>query len=521
MMKKILSDKFAWSTIFAFIISLAFVLWPLTRKGFFVSDDGEWMIIRLSAFFQSLREGQFPVRFLGRLNHGYGYPVANFLYPGFLYIGSFIHALGFSFPATVKIIFALPLIISSFFVYSFLRNSFNIQASIFGLISFILSPYISYDIYTRGSVGEVLALAPASILLYALIKRKREYIPFALGFLLISHNSFAVLFITIYFAYLVVYKCWDFIVPSILGFGIGAFFWVPALYERSYVVFDRINVSEPLRYFAWDSRITLIGFFPLLACLYLLFLYKREDKNLHFFTVVLLICIFFVTPLSSIFWKVPLFGKLIQFPYRFLGIAVFAGSWIVSYIFSIVKRNRSLILKIIFIIITLIPVTTQILQVEYIDKEEGFYTTNEATTTVADEYMPKWVRDVPKGRSNARIEFVKGDGYINIVKSSTQNILAEVNSSQAQIVGINTIYYPGWGVLIDGIPVSINYTNPQGRMEVKIDPGAHILSASFRETPFRFAADAISIVSLFVSVFYVYIIRTNKTWHITLKSITD
>ena len=61
-------------------------LLPLFHKGFFLTDDGEWMIIRFSAFHQALRDGQFPVRYLSRLNHGYGYPVASFLYPGFMYL---------------------------------------------------------------------------------------------------------------------------------------------------------------------------------------------------------------------------------------------------------------------------------------------------------------------------------------------------------------------------------------------------------------------------------------------------
>ena len=88
------------------LLALGLILFPLVRPGFFVSDDGDWMIIRLSAFFASFREGQFPVRFLGRLNDSYGYPVANFLYPGFLYIGSFLHAMGLSFIDSVKAIFA-------------------------------------------------------------------------------------------------------------------------------------------------------------------------------------------------------------------------------------------------------------------------------------------------------------------------------------------------------------------------------------------------------------------------------
>src|SRR3990172_8011075 len=91
--------------LFVLAIALIVVLWPLMGKGFYISDDGEWMVIRLTAFYQSLADHQFPVRFLGRLNNSYGYPVSNFLYPGFLYIGSLLHFLGLSFVTSVKFVF--------------------------------------------------------------------------------------------------------------------------------------------------------------------------------------------------------------------------------------------------------------------------------------------------------------------------------------------------------------------------------------------------------------------------------
>src|SRR5258706_1075258 len=104
------------------LAAVCFLVAPLLHKGFFVTDDGDWMIIRLSAFFQSLREGQFPVRFLGRLNNSFGYPVANFLYPGFLYIGSLIHLLGFSFENSVKLILGGSVIVGTVFTFLWLRK---------------------------------------------------------------------------------------------------------------------------------------------------------------------------------------------------------------------------------------------------------------------------------------------------------------------------------------------------------------------------------------------------------------
>src|SRR5260221_206715 len=98
----------------AIIIFLSIpVLLPLFKSGFFQSDDGEWMIIRFSAFHQALREGQFPVRFLERLDFEYGYPVANFLYPGFMYLSEIPKLLGFGFVDTIKISFGIALVESA------------------------------------------------------------------------------------------------------------------------------------------------------------------------------------------------------------------------------------------------------------------------------------------------------------------------------------------------------------------------------------------------------------------------
>src|SRR3989344_6542362 len=91
------------------LILLIFVsliaLWPFFKKGFFESHDGEWMVIRFSAFHQTLAAGQFPVRFVDRLNNNYGFPVTNFLYPLPFYLSEIPKALGFGFVDSVKITF--------------------------------------------------------------------------------------------------------------------------------------------------------------------------------------------------------------------------------------------------------------------------------------------------------------------------------------------------------------------------------------------------------------------------------
>jgi len=156
--------------IFIVFLSIPAIL-PLLHPGFFQSDDGEWMIIRFSSFYQSFVDGQFPVRFLTRLNFEYGYPVANFLYPGFMYLGVPIHILGIGFVDTIKIIFGVSMIGSAIFCYLWLSRFFDKLSSLVGALFYLYTPYHLFDLYKRGSIGEVLAIGILPFILWQ-IERK-------------------------------------------------------------------------------------------------------------------------------------------------------------------------------------------------------------------------------------------------------------------------------------------------------------------------------------------------------------
>jgi len=126
---------------FLLILFFLIFLFPATRSlfhpGFFISDDGEWMIIRLTAFHQALAVGEFPVRFVFRLNHEYGYPLFNFSYPAGFYLGELIHLLGFNFIDSIKIVFGLSVVGAALFSYLCLRTRFTILASLLGSLFYV------------------------------------------------------------------------------------------------------------------------------------------------------------------------------------------------------------------------------------------------------------------------------------------------------------------------------------------------------------------------------------------------
>ncbi len=435
--------------------------------------------------------------FLVRLNHSYGYPVANFLYPGFLYLGSFFHFLGASFVTSVKLIFGLSLAGSALFVFLWLRTGVSVFASTLGTVAFLTSPYLLFDLYRRGSVGEVLAFFAVSLGLYSVARRIPWLYAISIAFLLVAHNTLALLFIPVFFLYIVTERVKAMAIPLLLGFGGAAFFWIPALSERSLVLFDTVRVSDPTKYFASGNLWWLVGPGSIVAICIFFFQKRRvRRRSSGIFPFLFILSVFLALPVSLAFWNIEIVTKLIQFPYRLLSVSIFCAAYMVSSLMEDTKAYKRWALIAVFGILWLRFSLPIIGSVQNVHRPESTYATNEGTTTVADEYMPRWVLDKPKSRPASKVEFVGGGGTIVPRVDRWEHIDVDVTSSDNTRIQINTVYYPGWKVAIDGVPVPIDWNNPRGVMRVAVPYGTHRLQAVFRETPLRFIADAISLGSL-------------------------
>lgn len=491
------------------VASLILVLWPLFLPGFFVSDDGEWMVIRLSAFYQSLSDGQFPVRYLGRLNNSYGYPVSNFLYPGFLYIGTLIRLFGLSFPDIVKLLFGVSVAVGTFVTYGLLRVRFRKLESLLGAVSFVFSPYLLFDIYKRGSVGEVLAIAVSSVALLAYFKSWTWLFAPAVALLLISHNTVALIVCIVLFFLIVVHpNRRDLAISGLFGIGAATFFWLPALIEKKLVYFDDVLISTPSHYFVNFKTFNLFGV-PSIFAILILFLKQKKAHVIDSLVAVLFITgIFLSTSLSSVFWNIPAFAKLVQFPYRFLVLAVLFGPWVVARALETFHGNRRNVIAIILGIICVFQSYPYLASVQYIHRSHEYYTTNEATTTVANEYMPIWVSEISTSRAVETLEVSSGDATLSQKTFIGENFSAKIDAKVASVITINKIYYPGWGITIDNRKVPIDYANPRAVMRIQVPQGSHLMNVSFRETPFRFFADVLSAIS--VVGYFIFLKRVSK-----------
>ncbi len=502
-----------YNLIFILLVILAAIpsVLALFHPGFFQTADGTWMIIRFSAFHQALRDGQFPVRFLGRLNFGYGYPVADFLYPGFMYLAEIPKVLGFGFINSIKIILGLSIITSAIFVYFWLAKLFDRLSSLLGALIYIYVPYYLYDLYNRGSVGEVLALSVVPFILWQIERKSFFWTTVGLGFLVLSHNTLAVLFLPLIIFYLtldvlnssnkrvLIYRYASMLA---LGLGLASFFWLPAIFDLQYTIFQKTPISDFNMYFV---GINLIGFSTLFIFLltFVLFLIGKIKFSKHRLTVLLfiigIISVFFATSLSVPLWKI-LPVSFIQFPFRFLSIAILCAAFLVAFAISVLPNRAKIIMVLLIFVLAFLSSKSYLIPSQFFERDDLYYSTNEGTTTVQNEYMPKWVKNQPNQHFKEKVELIEGKANINNLDYNSKQVVFDINSSGNSKVRINTIYFPGWKSTIDGNPSNIEYTNDRGVIDLSVPKGEHKIKLKFSETPLRLLADLISLFSLIILI---------------------
>lgn len=473
-------------------------IWFLLLPGFFESDDGEWMIIRFSAFYHALRDSQFPVRFLGRLNHGFGYPVANFLYPGFMYFAVPIHVLGLSFVNTIKAVLVFSMLGTAIFSYFWLSKLFDKASAVVGSLVVTYTPYHLFDLYKRGSVGELFAFVWIAFVLWMIEAKNIFFISIGIFLLAISHNTMLLLFAPLLFVYTIIRKTIS-IQETIISFSLGilmsSFFVIPAIYELQFTNFASIKIANIIEYFVDFS---LIGVSTLLILILSLFVALREKKKNYLFVLFFLISIssiFLSLNLSESIWKI-LPSNLIQFPFRLLSYLIFSIGFLAAFVINKLNKEKVFIS---FVIIGLLAFSTYeyVTPTKRLFRDDSFYSTNEATTTVQDEYMPKWVKQKPVVRYKRKIEIIEGSGEVkNLKYNDSKKISFDLNSDDNSKVRVNTIYYPGWEAKVNGVPRSIHYNNEAGAIELNIGlPRDKNVEIAFNEPLYRAIANIISILS--------------------------
>lgn len=506
----------------------------LFHSGIFPTHDGEYHVIRFYEFDKTLRAGNLYPVWAPDLNYTFGSPLFNYVYPFPNYVSSVLHLFGVSFIDAFKANLILATISGAFFSYMYARNRFGVWGGVLTSVFYTFAPYHFLDIYIRGSVGEVWALAFFPLSLYfvdriAIERSTRNVLLSGLVYSLIifSHNILAVMFVTFSCFYMVlqIYKskkkkatAFSLFGSLIIGFLVSSVFIVPALFEQKYVV--GLKVFDPTQNFAelyqllipsWGSgfsggggsgemsfQIGIANTVVLLLIILSFILKKIKKDRLYvaFVTVWFFVLCFLVTSFSSFLWKTLPIMDNFQFPWRFLSLLILCTAILAG---SLTRIYKSRILYVFLIIICVLSTYSYAHAPYFYNRGDTYYTTREnfiyGTNSIGNVFQTKWLpqqEKLPRGQIA-----IESGNVIQTLNSPTSKVF-DVSVSDATSIILNTAYFPGWTAEVDGITREIK--NNHGKIEVGIPKGAHHVQISFQDTTVRLLAKLITIVSLMIII---------------------
>lgn len=515
-----------------FIILLTIpIILPFLRQGYPETHDGIWAVIRQAEMHREIKDLQFPSRWSGFLNHGYGYPLFLFTYPLPYYLGEIFRFAGLGVINTVKLLFILSVILSGVFMFFFARDFWDDWGGLLSTALFLYAPYRMVNLFIRGALGELLAwsLFPLIFLCFHKLTRKFSMkltiiTSLICGFLILTHNASALLFAPFGFSW------WFFLyllkpakdrkkflkisgLVLILGLGISASFWLPVVAEKKYLALSLVPLADKMRFFVpWQvllgrdvhplTKVPLhIGSLQIIlfiiTAVAVLFHKSDSHKNtVYLFSGMLFISVFLLFPQSLIFWQLPLL-KEIDFPYRVLGIV----SFLIAFAGGGILKNNSGKYLAVPVILLCIYLNLNYIKVQGLKFEpDAYYETNDGTTTSNDELMPVWVTEKPQNRPPEKISMSGGKFLVLQDKSASQKFL--VTSAEPATLTANTLYFPGWKAYVNNVSVPVSVVPDTGLIQFQIPRGQDMTAElRFEKTPVRLIADIISVLAFIFIIF--------------------
>ncbi|HUD20176.1 MAG TPA: 6-pyruvoyl-tetrahydropterin synthase-related protein [Patescibacteria group bacterium] len=517
------------------ILPLLYFLVP----GLPVTHDGPDHVARIANFYQSLSEGNLVPRWAANLNWGYGHPILMFLYPLPSYVASLFHAFGFSFVDATKLVFVVAYIASALMMYLWAAAAFNKRVGVIAAVLYAFAPYRFVDMAVRGAIGEHIAFVFPPLVLYLLfclahnraaLNKKVWYaigVSLTVAALILSHNAISIMFMPIillyiiYLYFFVTKKDNVFLFSSLVaffcGFGLSAFFWIPAEFEGKYTLRDIVTaggVSD--RFVPWikfifsgwsygtsDELSKSIGFTGWIGVLAAIWAVTRKQTKAFVWFVsaavaVFVISLFIMTAQSAFIWDQITLLQKFQFPWRFLSVSVFSVSILggigIDAFCNHLKRYEMYVIAG-FCILTVVLSYTMWKPKAYSVKPESYYSGIYNSTTDTGESSPIWSVRFMEHRPNDPIGVISGVATIKPISRTTTKHIYQVSVPTSARLVENTLYFPGWNVYVDGVKTDMQFQDPEyrGLITFHIASGDHTVSIIFTDTKLRKIANYMSI----------------------------
>lgn len=528
--KKLISKRQTINIFFGIllVIGFIFVIFPFLHDGFFPTMD-DVQVLRIDVMTQELLSGQFPVRYVNNFGNRGGYMLFNFYSPLAYYIGAIIHSVGFTLVKATKIDFILAYMVGMGGMLFLLKLYSDWITSVLGTLLFITSSYLSFDVYTRGSLGELwgFCLLPWVIAYFLRIKYKHTknnmlLSGVAYALLIVAHNitAFAGSLLLLILLLTPPYQKKSFlgsVLAICIGIGLSAFFWLPIVIEQKYIVYSKsyftqmaykTNFLNPLQisgiqHIPWSFKPPILGIGLCIGAIISIFFWKRFSKTQEYIFLFAItgffISTFFVWDISKTFWDNILYLQFMQFPWRFLTLITLCSVISISLWLSLIKN---IVFRVFFCFLLLLPVFFW--QFSYLRPSTynyiSVYKAEDmcSTTTWDQELLPVWVsRCLPK---NGKIPLVhstdKTLAIRSIISKKNGREITFTTSGKQGIAVITKYYFPGWYGYIDGEQVALFPKDKYGLIHLVIPSGVHNVAIKLESSTSQRIANAISLCTI-------------------------
>ena len=517
--------------------------WLLQPGYFSMHDDLQSM--RQYQLDKCFTDWQIPCRWVSDLGYGYGYPLFNYYPPLPYLIGQPFRALGFQYIDVVKIIGILGFGITALNMYLLGREFWGRGGGLISSVFYTYAPYHSVDFYVRGAINEFWAMAFYPLIFWTTYKliasQKPKWISFAslsIAALMLSHNPMLMIFAPVLILWclfwLIKFRSVKSIVyltirnlslSALWSLGLAAFFTLPVLFETKFVsvwtltsgyfnyLAHFLDVRQIFLIINWgygsselgpnDSMSFALGFLHwIIPILILLFIFSKKFINRKSLIIILALitlgALFMSHSKSTPIWLALKPLEFLQFPWRFLTLAVFTASFLSGAIAMVI--NKKLFHSIILVLLIL-------LNGNYFRPREWFPDMTDAkkfsgktwqllVTSGIFDYLPKWAPAPPADARGSEINITFGQGIFSplLFKSNRQKYL--ITMATLGSIELQTYYFPGWKYYLDNSEITSYKLDPLlGRPQFDLTPGRHELVAVFGNTPIRTLGNSLSFIS--------------------------
>ena len=518
---------------------------PLFQFKEMSGHDSNAYVPRFVEFYEGLKGGAIVPRWAPDLAWGYGEPTFSFNPPLLYYIGSFYHALGFTFIASENLSAFTLLFLAGFGMYLLASDFFGRHGGLVAATAYVYAPFVLVRLYVNHSLADFAAFAFLPFAFWGLhgAVEKNSTTRWAIATLAIAAlilSSTSVTVIT--FPALVACVLWvAWCERSVRGLargawslllagGLAAFLWAPGLLEADAVHITRrehrfnlhdhfLNLTQ-LIHSDWGYGLSPHGYSFELGAVQLVLgvtvlvlfrriwrISRRAGVILAAFSVFTGVAIFMTTSASAPIWDHVSLLRPMQFPWRFLSLVALTTSFACGAPFLFLRGDRE---RYAVPLMVVLIAAVFLLNFRHANPS-GFEAVTDATYSPANitgkglpaterELEPIDVQVYPPTPRTAPMSVLTGRATIEVTGKTPTDRKFRVRVDERALLRMNTFYFPGWTLYVDGTQQPIAHTNQNGLMDFSLGQGTHAVRFVFLSTPTRSWSTRVSIVAALLFV---------------------